>query len=154
MINTFGSLKAELVKAITRLKSIQGFNIIFFQDEKAAALDQSLLFATPENKRKAFQWLETITTTGTTNPIPGIEHAFRNKPQLIYLLTDADFPDNNAVRSAIQKLNVGKQTKINTIIFVQGQGADDSSQSFTDLMKQIARDNGGVFSHVKESDLQ
>ena len=155
MINTFGSLKAELVKAVTRLKSIQGFNIIFFQDEKAAALDQGLLFATPENKRRAMQWLETITTTGTTNPIPGIEQAFRNKPQLIYLLTDADFPDNNAVRNAISRLNAGKQTKLNTIIFVPGTGgADDASQSFITLMKQIAKDNGGVFSHVKESDLQ
>jgi len=154
MINTFGSLKAELVKAVSRLKSVQQFNIIFFQDEKAAALDQSLLFATPENKRKAFQWLDTITTSGTTNPIPGIEQAFRNRPQLIYLLTDADFPDNNAVKTAIQRLNTGKQTKINTIIFVSGSGTDDTSQSFIDLMKQVAKDNGGVFSHVKESDLQ
>jgi Ca-activated chloride channel family protein len=155
MINTFGSLKAELVKAVTRLKSIQGFNIIFFQDEKSAALDQGLLFATPENKRRAMQWLETITTTGTTNPIPGIEQAFRNKPQLIYLLTDGDFPDNNAVRNAIARLNANKQTKLNTIIFVSGSGgADDASQSFITLMKQIAKDNGGVFSHVKESDLQ
>ena len=153
MINTFSSLKAELVKAISRLKAIQGFNIIFFQDEKAAALDSGLLFATPENKRKAFQWLDTVTTTGTTNPIPGIEMAFRNKPQLIYMLTDADFPDNNAVKSAIQRLNNGKQTRINTIIFV-GEADSDTSQSFIDLMKTIAKDNGGVYSHVKESDLQ
>jgi hypothetical protein len=154
MINTFSSLKGELTKAVTRLKSVQGFNIIFFQDEKSAALDQGLLFATPENKRKAISWLDTITTTGTTNPIPGIEQAFRNKPQLIYLLTDADFPDNNAVKSAIQRLNTGKQTKINSIVFVSGDAADETSQSFIDLMKTIAKDNGGVFSHVKESDLQ
>ena len=154
MINTFGSLKAELVKAVTRLRPSQQFNIVFFQDEKSAALDQSLLFATPESKRRAIQWLETITTTGTTNPIPGIEQAFRNRPQLIYLLTDADFPDNTAVRTAIQRLNRDRQTKLNTIIFVSGGGADDASQSFIDLMKQLAKDNGGVFSHVKESDLQ
>ena len=154
MISTFGSLKAELVKAISRLKSNQAFNVVFFQDEKSASLDQNLVFATPDNKRKAFQWLDTITTTGTTNPIPGIEQAFRNKPQLIYLLTDAEFPDNNAVRNAITKLNRDKQTKVNTIIFVQGTAADETSQSFIDLMKAIAKDNLGMFSHVKESDLQ
>jgi hypothetical protein len=153
MINTFSSLKAELVKAISRLKSIQGFNVIFFQDEKAAALDSGLLFATPENKRKAFQWLDTITTTGTTNPIPGIDMAFRNRPQLIYLLTDGDFPDNNAVKAAIQRLNNGKQTRVNTIIFVS-EADSDTSQSFIDLMKAIAKDNGGVYAHVKESELQ
>jgi hypothetical protein len=156
MINTFGSLKTELAEAVSRLKSVQAFNIIFFQDEKAVALDpQGLVFATPDNKRRTFRWLETITTTGTTNPIPGIEQAFLSKPQLIYLLTDGDFPDNNAVKAAIARLNAGKQTRINTIIF-SGTGADldNASQSFIDLMKAIAKDNGGVFSRVKESDLR
>ena len=153
MINTFGSLKAELVKAISRLKSVQGFNIVFFQDEKCTALDQNLLFATPENKNKAFKWLEEQTTTGTTNPIPGIELAFKNKPQLIYLLTDADFQDNNAVREAVKRANTTKQTRVNTIIFV-GEGDDDVTASFVDLMKEIAKDNGGVFARVKESELQ
>ena len=155
MINTFGSLKAELVKAVLHLKSVNGFNIIFFQDEKAAALDQGLLFATPENKRRAMQWLDTIATTGTTDPIPAIEQAFRNKPQLIYLLTDADFPDNNAVRSAISRLNADKQTRINTIVFTMGDAAPDDgvSVAFLAVMKQIAKDNGGVFSRVNESEL-
>ena len=153
MINTFGSLKAELVKAISRLKSVQGFNIVFFQDEKCTALDQNLLFATPENKRRAFKWLDEQTTTGTTNPIPGIELAFKNKPQLIYLLTDADFPDNNAVREAVKRMNTTKQTRVNTIIFV-GEGDDDVTSTFVDLMKEVAKDNGGVYARVKESDLQ
>ena len=156
MINTFGSLKAELVKAVTHLKSIQGFNIIFFQDEKSAALDgRELVFATPANKERAAKWLETITTTGTTNPVPALEQAFRQKPRLIYLLTDGDFPDNNAVRAAIARLNADKQTRVNTIVFVPGDaGADYAGQAFIDLMKQIAKDNGGVFAHVKESDLR
>jgi hypothetical protein len=153
MINTFGSLKEQLVRSIQGLKSIQGFNIIFFQDEKCTTLNDGLLFATPENKRKAFKWLDEQTTTGTTNPIPGIEMAFRNRPQLIYLLTDADFPDNNAVKNAIARLNKDKQTRINTIIFVPGDG-DEGSASFKDLMKQIAGDNGGNYAYVKESELR
>ena len=153
MINTFGSLKEQLTRSIQGLKSVQGFNVVFFQDEKCVALGEGLLFATPENKNKAFKWLEEQTTTGTTNPIPGIELAFRNRPQLIYLLTDADFPDNNAVKNAIQRLNTGRQTRINTIIFVPGDGDDEASASFKDLMKVIAKDNGGVFAHVKENEL-
>ena len=154
MINTFGSLKEQLVRSIQSLKSIQAFNIIFFQDEKCTALDQGLLFATPDNKRKAFKWLDEQTTTGTTNPIPGIEMAFKNRPQLVYLLTDADFPDNKAVREAVKRLNSGKQTRINTIIFVPGDGDDEASTAFKDLMKEIAKDNGGVYAHVKETELQ
>jgi len=154
MINTFGSLKAELVKAVSALKAVRGFNIVFFQDEKAAAFAPDLVFATPENKRKADKWLDTVTTTGTTNPIPGLEQAFRSKPQLIYLLTDGDFPDNEAVKQAIRRLNKDKQTKINTILFTSGDAADDASESLVSLMKSIAKDSGGVFSRVKESDLK
>lgn len=154
MINTFASLKEQLTRSIQGLKSVQGFNVIFFQDEKCVALNDGLLFATPENKRKAFKWLDDQTTTGTTNPIPGLEMAFKNRPQLIYMLTDADFPDNNAVKTAVQRMNTGKQTRINTIIFVPGDDDADASASFKELMKEIAQDNGGVFAYVKESELQ
>jgi len=156
MIQTFSSLKAELTKAVTNLKSIQGFNIVFFQDEKAASMDANggLVLATPENKKKAFNFLEDVSTSGTTNPIPGLEIAFKAKPQLIYLLTDADFPDNAAVERTISRLNATKQTKINTIAFISGDAADELSQGFKDLMKKIAQDNGGQFKVVKESDLQ
>src|SRR4051812_2209820 len=153
MINTFGSLKEQLVRSIQGLKAAHAFGIVFFQDEKCRALSDGLLFATPDNKRKAFKWLDEQTTTGTTNPIPGLELAFKAKPQLIYLLTDADFPDNNAVKTAIARLNKAKQTRINTIVFVPGDG-DDGSAGFVELMKQIASDNGGVYAHVKESELR
>jgi hypothetical protein len=154
MIQTFSSLKAEITKAVQNLKAVQGFNIIFFQDEKASSLADGLLLGTPENKKKAFNYLDEVSTSGTTNPIPGIEIAFKSKPQLIYLLTDADFPDNKAVEAAISRLNATKQTKVNTIAFIPGDAGDDLSASFVDLMKKIAQDNGGVFKLVKESDLQ
>jgi hypothetical protein len=136
------------------LRPIQSFNIIFFQDEKAAALDQGLLVANPSNKDKALKWLDTITTTGTTNPIPGIEMAFRSRPQLVYLLTDADFPDNRAVKDLVAKVNGGRQTKVNTIVFTSDDGQKDASTAFVELMKEIAKDNGGVFTSVKETDLR
>ena len=154
MINTFSSLKEQLTRSIQGLKSVQGFNVVFFQDEKCSSLADGLLFATPENKKRAFKWLDEQTTTGTTNPIPAIEQAFRQKPQLIYLLTDADFPDNAAVERTISRLNATKQTKINTIAFISGDAGDELSQGFKDLMKKIAQDNGGQFKVVKESDLQ
>jgi hypothetical protein len=155
MIQTFSSLKAELTKAVTTLKGIQGFNIVFFQDEKAASMDPGggLVLATPENKKKAFTFLEDASTSGTTNPVPGLELAFKAKPQLIYLLTDADFPDNAAVLATIRRLNAGKQTKVNTIAFTSGHSSDELSAGFIDLMKTIAQENGGTFKLVKENEL-
>ena len=43
---------------------------------------------------------------------------------------------------------------MNTIIFVPGDGDDEASASFKELMKEIAKDNGGVFAHVKENELR
>ena len=154
MIQTFGTLKAELAKAVTGLKAVQGFNVIFFQDEKARSLaSDGVILATPENQRKAFTFLEDTSAGGTTNPIPAIETAFKSKPQVVFLLTDADFPDNAAVLSAIRRLNAAKQTKVNTIVFTSGDAADDLSQGFVNLMKAIAQENGGTFRVVKENEL-
>ena len=143
----------QLTHSIEGLKSVQSFNVVFFQDEKCSALADHKVFATPDNKRKAFKWLQEQTTTGATNPIAALELAFKSKPQLIYFLTDADFPDNQAVKTAIARMNKDKQTRINTIVFVPGDG-DEGSAGFLELMKQIATDNGGVYAHVKESELR
>ena len=152
MINKMASLKDQLNKAVTGLRPIQSFNIIFFQDKTLDALDKSggLLAATPETKRKAGTFLEGVTTTGTTDPIPGIQMAFKTKPQLIYLLTDGDFPDNDAVLKVIRELNKDKKVKINTIAFV---GQSDTDTAFKDLLKTIATESGGTFKLVNEGDL-
>jgi hypothetical protein len=154
MINTFASLKQQLVRSIGGLKPVQSFNLVFFQDEKCRSLGDGLLPATADNKSKAFKWLDEQTTTGTTDPIPGLEAAFKARPDLVYLLTDADFPDNDSVKHAIERLNKDRRTRINTIIFEQDRAGYEGTAAFTDLMKDIAKTNGGVFAHVKESNLK
>ena len=71
---------------------------------------------------------------------------------LIRLLSDED--QRYFRKQAIRRLNKDKQTKINTILFTSGDAADDASESLVSLMKSIAKDSGGVFSRVKESDLR
>jgi hypothetical protein len=151
MLNKMASLKMELSKAVTALKPSQSFGITFFHETRCMSLETSLVAATPQNKRKATGFLEDITCGGTTNPIPGIEQAFRQQPQLIYLLTDGDFPDNALVLARIRELNNKKLVKINTIAFVD---SSDSDTAFLDLLKTIAKENGGTFKHVAEEELQ
>ncbi|HZL37835.1 MAG TPA: hypothetical protein VFC78_21130 [Tepidisphaeraceae bacterium] len=76
-------------------------------EEHCTTLDSQLLPATPANKRRAMDFLEGSTAVGSTDPIPGLEAAFRQRPQVIYLLTDGDFPDNDAVLRRICQLNKG-----------------------------------------------
>lgn len=152
MLNKFSTLRRELTNTIQGLKPIQSFNLIFFQEQSRSALsDAGLIMATPENKLKATNYLEDkVTPRGETNPIPGIELAFQQKPDLIYLLTDGDFPDNKAVLKRIQELNRTAKIKINTIAFV---GEGDNDTEFKAILQQIAKESGGNYNEKKESDL-
>ena len=149
MMNLFDTLRQELRKACDTLKPIQSFNIIFFSEDNFVALDkQSLLLATPETKRKAYDFLDKTAPHGSSDPLPGLRSAFANGPQLIYMLTDGDFPNNDAILTEIRKLNKDKKVKINTIAF-----GNDDGESFHKFLKQIADENGGMYKWVKEADL-
>src|SRR4051812_1377322 len=158
MLNLMVALKSELRKSVDILRPTQGFNIIFFSEPgKAEALSkEGLIMATPDNKRKAFTMLNGVFPAGSTDPIPGLEIAFKTQPNLIYLLTDGDFPDNEAVRARIRALNGKKTTKINTILFTKVDGdvsKDPGKKEIIKLLKQIAEENEGRFKVVDPSNL-
>jgi len=152
MINKISLLRKELQKTIDQLKAQQAFTVIFFADEKPQTLGASLLMATPDNKRKAFDFLQNATTSGSTDPIPGLRAAFQQSPQLIILLTDGDFPDNKAVLDAVRSLNRDKKTRVNTIAFVNKK--DESNQKeIMKLLETIAKENGGVYKRIGDDEL-
>jgi uncharacterized protein with von Willebrand factor type A (vWA) domain len=148
MMNKFDTLRQELRKACDALKPVQAFDIIFFSEDKFLALDRELLLAVPETKRKAYDFLDKTAPHGSSDPIPGIQAAFKAGPQLIYILTDGDFPNNDQVIQEIRKLNKDKKVKINTIAFM------DRGEAYEKLLKQIADENGGLFKFVSDTDLQ
>jgi hypothetical protein len=157
MINKIPTLKDQIAKAVNSLQPTQSFEIIFFQNEKYDSFmkfvrQDDLVPATTEMKKKVYSYLDGVTTTGETDPIPGITGAFKSKPDLIYLLTDGDFPDNDAVLKLTRDLNSDRNPKvrINTIAFV---GDGDNEVDFLKLLKTIAKESGGTFRHVKESEL-
>lgn len=152
MLVKMPALKLELSKVVHNLKPIQSFGVIFFQESASDLkyLDTVLLPANPENKRKFDKFMSEVVTKGQTDPIPGIELAFRQHPQLIYLLTDGDFPDNNAVLAKIRELDKDKKVKINTIAFID---KSDKDVAFKQLLQTIAKETGGTFRLVNEEDL-
>jgi len=156
MLNKMASLKNELQKAVGGLKPIQSFDIIFFHDEKCLALNiNELESATADSKRKAYRFLDDITASGTTDPLPAIEAGFKLQPQLIYILSDAaDFPDNKAFEDLCRKLNPGHKIKVNTILFYENTTEAEQNKDSEDLMVRVAKDSGGVFKHVVMTDLE
>src|SRR5688572_21839834 len=148
MINRFALLRIELARAIRQLQPVQAYNVVFFRDEGAAAAStQGLLLANSENRRKAQQFLEDFSPSGQTNPLPALRLAFAQKPELVYFLTDGEF--NNLVTyekvvAEITRLNAGQKARVNTISF----GSHDAEAG--EVLKRIARDNGGLYKHVSE----
>ncbi|HWE02499.1 MAG TPA: hypothetical protein VG326_08805 [Tepidisphaeraceae bacterium] len=155
MLNKMATLKDELNKAVTSLKPTQSFDIIFYQGSNVYSFSKSLSPATPENKRKAGDWLQGITAQDVTLPVPALETALKLHPELIYLLTDAaDFPDTGAVVDAIDRNNKDRRIKINTILFVEDKTEREKNIDSEGLMKKIAVENGGKFRWVEMDAIQ
>lgn len=149
MINHFDSLRHQIERSIHRLKAVQSFNILFFREEGATGLEGGrLVLATGANKGRATAFLSEVTASGTTEPLPALGLALRQKPDLVWLLTDGDFPDNDAVLDFIRTHNPNGRVQINTIAFVQrGEG-------YERVLRTIARENRGEFRYVDEKELR
>ena len=147
----FDLLRRELKSTIGGLTPVQSYNVVFFQDDSFETPDKTkLLAAVPPNNQKVFNFLDKFSVRGQTNPIPGIEQAFKLKPQLIYILSDGEF-DNlvgyDEVIKKINTLNADKSVKINTILF------GDRDARAEQVLTQIANENGGKASYVSTDDL-
>jgi ABC-type glycerol-3-phosphate transport system substrate-binding protein len=83
MISKIASLKVGLQAAIQQFKPYQAFNVVFYTDGgKVLAADKGgLMVATAENNRKAFGWMEEVTASGTTDPIPAMRLRSSSTPR-------------------------------------------------------------------------
>lgn len=152
MMETIGILKIELKKAIGELTEDQRFNILWFSDERKPEMWASnLQKATIENKRKAFEAIDEVIPEGQTNPIPAVQQAlsFRPAPDVMFLLSDGDFNQQNEdVLKAIRAKNRSQQTIINTILFIE-----DIYVTGENVLEIIARENRGTYKHVTQEDI-
>ena len=157
MLSMFDSLRGELRKSIDPLTPEQSFNVIFFQEQRFQAVDDNALIpATKDNKRRCLEFLDKMFVKGETNPIPGLDAAFKQNPEVIFLLTDGDFngPGNEAVVKYCQeKAQAGKVT-INTIAFLSKDSKDKpEDMEFVKALQAIAKESGGKCRVVTEDDM-
>ena len=153
MIQKIGTLKHELTRAISNLRPVQSFNIIFFTDggKYHIANRDGLILATPDNKRQAYAFLEDITPNGTTDPTSAIEAAFKQNPDLVYFLSDGEFnnlkPYEDVVRQ-FDRSNKERKSRVNAILF------ETYDREAEQAMQRIADESGGAYRFVREADLQ
>ena len=150
MISVFDALKLELRRSIDALKPIQSFNIIFFDEDGTQALDNgSLLPASPDNKRKAYAFIDTIVTAGDGNPIQSIQLAMALKPELVYALSNG-FPRVPNLEDVVRAFGEGNLEKKTHIICLYLK--TDPDPKLEQILTRIAKENGGVMRTIGKSD--
>jgi uncharacterized protein with von Willebrand factor type A (vWA) domain len=146
----FDLLKHELNATIGKFKPSTSFNVMLFADEKADAFDKALVAATPQNKKKLADYLSKASARGATKPLPGLQAAFAQKPEVIFFLSDGAF-DNlvsyDEVIKTIDTLNKDRKVRVYTILF--GERDEKAEQT----LRKIAADHGGVFKMVTTDQL-
>lgn len=150
MVDELDFVKEEVYRSIDRLHRIQQFHIIFFSGgppiEAQLRSERSgdrFVHAIKEYKKAAFEFLVNIEAGGSTDPIQAIKSAIDQKADLIYFLTDGEFSPE-----LIEKLRVwnkNEKVRIYTIAFIRRTGED--------LLRQIAKENGGDYRFVSEDEL-
>ena len=82
------------------------------------------------------------------------EMALKERPDLVYILTDGEFPDSEKAVEIIRRLNKDHLTKINTIAFINDDDIKHGVDvGFKKILKDIASDNGGTFNDVNPDEL-
>ncbi|KKM44818.1 hypothetical protein LCGC14_1561480 [marine sediment metagenome] len=139
MTNELGAVKRELKRAISTLTEGKSFHVIFYDSGPPTEMPpRGLVQATSERKQAAYAFINRIAAGGGTEPAPALDRALDLKPDVIYLLSDGQFPESAVAR--ITGRNAGKGTAINTICFQNRSGET--------LLRKLAASNSGTYVFV------
>jgi hypothetical protein len=158
------ALKTELKRDIANLSPLQQFNVLIFHQMKDGSqyqrLADHLLMATPSAKAAAFDFVDRLPFSDVNNPIPALEEAFREDPQLIFLLSHGDFNNryntttSDEVLAKINQLNSGKRVHVNTRLLLGDKNKElEDRKDFEAIMTQIASQNGGEYKKLYSDEL-
>jgi Ca-activated chloride channel family protein len=150
----FDLLKQQIRVAVENLRPEQSFNIILFRKGVPRPLSaRELLAADEKNKAEAYAWLAAQDVASISDPIPSLRLAFAQGPEVIYLLTDGGFDNNDAVIQQIARMNAEKRTCVHTIAFLSPDAPAAEREKCARVLGKIASENGGRFKVVLTTSL-
>ncbi|MEM7784035.1 MAG: hypothetical protein AAF623_11825, partial [Planctomycetota bacterium] len=132
--------RQELTKSLQSLQESHQFQIIFYNDIPTFFNfdgNNHLLAATPRVKEKAVDFIERTRPDRGTDHMRALRMAFQLRPDVIFLLTDAEGGFTERELLVLRQLNRGA-TVINTIQFGDRQRQDRS-------LMRVAQDTGGTY---------
>ncbi len=164
MVDRMTLLVNELEHSINTLQPIQGFNVLFFNDDRPQVFAMGLLSANTKNKQALKIFLSDVKIKKSSDPRPALRIAFVEKPDLIFFLTDGgfnteDFGDgarsNAEVVKELRWLNREKRVHINTIAFSSAEvDSEESRSDYVTTLKSIADESGGNFRFVSSRQMR
>jgi hypothetical protein len=90
--------KRELIRSLDDLGRVQQFQVIAYNQRlshfRPTGGRRGLAFGDESNLRRAVRFIESIRADGATRHAPAIDAALALAPDTIFLLTDADAPDD------------------------------------------------------------
>jgi hypothetical protein len=139
--------KAELTASLRDLASVHQFQIIFYNERSTVfnpfrPQQPRMMFGTDDNKALAADFLRSINPAGSTRHMQALKLALGLRPDVIFLLTDADEPQlTSGELDEIRRRNRG--TAVHAIEF--GSGPFRGTDNF---LVRLARQNNGQHVYV------
>jgi phage FluMu protein Com len=144
MTDTIMHVKYELRKSIKSMSPSQKFYIVFYSSGPSVGMPSGKLVpAIEQNKELAYEFIDSMTPFGQTDPSDALKKAFQMSPDVIHLLTDGEF--DKSIISLIDNYNKDKNIPINTYCFVYTPGEY--------MLQEIARKSKGSYKYIAEADV-
>ena len=144
----------ELIRSILALDSSAEFTVELYSGSADSLFGTGdWVMATQPNKVSANAALFMVNPDGSTHPLTAIRSVFELEPlpDAIYLMTDGEFEETDQVPDQIRVLNRGRNVPIHCILFGDPGRTPDDTRRVLNVMKTIARNSGGRFTHIRES---
>jgi HEAT repeat protein len=151
--------RKELVQVLEHLPQRTRFGIVTYSDV-ADAWTEKLVYATPENVRKAVRHVERLEPLRATNTYDALRLAFKDEDvDTVFFLSDGSptvgaLTDPDAILADVREMNRFRRVRINTIALIKGDPppraeAEENRPAMVSFMKRLAEQNDGKYVEKK-----
>jgi len=149
----FESARRELLQSIDELKPDQRFYVIFYDTNvdrmcvsHPTEPDEYSVMASPKNKQAVRRWAMSVGLERGAPPDEALEFALKLRPDVIFLLSDGEFPqrieDMMAEKNSVSNL-FGDSGPISILHTIGYHSRDGETR-----MRRLAEANGGQYRYI------
>lgn len=146
--------KRELLASLGHLQRVHQFQIIFYNEKPKMMPVPQMLFADENGVRQAESFVGSITASGGTDHLQALQMAMRLKPDVIFLLTDADEPPLTAKQlTDVHQNNTAIINVIELKSAPEGGKAAPRGTGKRSFLRQLADENRGEYKAIDTTSL-